>query len=309
MYKLKAMRSKSALHKLKNKHLPYQYDLNIYRGCSHNCIYCYARYMKQYSKELDYEHTIYAKTNIAKVLDSELSKLRDESPVLNLGGVTDSYQESEKTAGLMPSVLKVIKKYRVPIVICTKSDLILRDIELIDDLSKVTRVNVATSISTVDKDLALKLEPGAPSPQARLKMIQVISENTNAMTGVHLFPILPKLTDGYEQLKRSVESSHRSQADYLMLGSLYFNKGCRGYYLNAIKQINPNIYSETLKLYQSGRLDLRYKKELYKMIASIKEGKEGKEGKENKEVITCNSNEVFPFKLSAEEAIEWLKKG
>ncbi len=177
MYKLKAIECKSALHKLK-RNLPYDYDLNLYKGCTHNCIYCYARYTTKFMPDKGRENIIYAKTNVLEHLEKEVYEFKGNRHVINMGGATDAYQEAEKTTKLMRGVLKLMIKYKNPIVISTKSDLVLRDMDLIEKLSRLTDVNIVASVSTIDDELAMKIEPGASPPTSRLKMIgQFSSKN------------------------------------------------------------------------------------------------------------------------------------
>lgn len=288
MYKLKAMTCKSALHKLK-RNMPYDYDLNLYKGCSHNCMYCYARYADRFKPEGDGEKTIYAKVNIVEHLEKELSAFSGKRHVINLGGVTDAYQEAEKTAKLMRGVLKVLIKYNNPIVISTKSDLLLRDLDLIEELAHGADVNIVASLSTVDEDLAKKIEPGAANPQSRLKMIGEVSKKTSAMTGVHLFPVLPLITDGYNQVENCYRYASEQDPDYFMIATLYLRGDTKKHYLNQVRRHFPSCYSQTVKLYQSGKLDLAYKRAFYERIQTIRE--------------------KYKFKLTAEEAVERLKMG
>ena len=132
--------SKTALNKL-NRKRPYGWDLNIYRGCEHNCRYCFAMYSHDYLGNNNYFEDIYIKKNIVELLEIELSKKSWKREVINIGGVTDSYQPLEERYKLMPEILKLLIKYKTPCIISTKSDLILRDYDLIDKLSKITYVN------------------------------------------------------------------------------------------------------------------------------------------------------------------------
>ena len=141
----------SALHPLKRK-IPYGWDLNLYRGCAHDCIYCYARHQHPHSETHDFE-TIYAKTNLAEVLDRELRRPGWKREIINIGGVTDSYQPAEAELKLMPEVLRVLIRHKTPAIISTKSTLVLRDIELIDRLSHLTYINVAASVVTRDESI------------------------------------------------------------------------------------------------------------------------------------------------------------
>ena len=132
--------SKSALNKLKRR-IPYSYDLNIYRGCEHGCKYCYAIYSHDYLNDNNFFDKVYYKKNILEHLEKELSSPNWKREIVNIGGVTDSYQSIEEKLEIMPEVLKLMIKYKTPVIISTKSDLILKDIDLIDKLSRITYVN------------------------------------------------------------------------------------------------------------------------------------------------------------------------
>jgi len=143
LHNIEQITCKTALNKLKRS-IPYGWDLNIYRGCAHACTYCYAIYTHEYLNESNFSK-VFAKTNIAEQLDSELSKPTWKREIINIGGVTDSYQPAEAELKIMPEVLKVLIKHKTPAIISTKSDLILRDYALIDELSKITYVNIAST--------------------------------------------------------------------------------------------------------------------------------------------------------------------
>ncbi|WP_330656079.1 SPL family radical SAM protein [Alkaliphilus flagellatus] len=114
-----------ACTKLK-RHMPYSWDLNIYRGCEHGCKYCYAMYSHQYLGSKDYFGNIFIKTNIVQKLEEQLSSSSWKREIINIGGVTDSYQPIEEEYKIMPKILKLLIKYKTPAIISTKSDLILR---------------------------------------------------------------------------------------------------------------------------------------------------------------------------------------
>jgi DNA repair photolyase len=189
----------SALNKLKRR-IPYSYDLNIYRGCEHGCKYCYAIYSHDYLNDGNFFDRVYYKKNILEPLEKELSSPNWKREIVNIGGVTDSYQPIEKELQIMPEVLKLMIKYKTPIIISTKSDLILRDIDLINELSKITYVNIACTITTMDESIREKLEPNSSPSINRFKVLKKFKEKTNASIGVHIMPIIPYLTDSYENL-------------------------------------------------------------------------------------------------------------
>lgn len=132
----------TALHELKRK-TPYGWDLNIFKGCSHGCSYCYAMGTHGFSGLTDFTTNISVKTNIVDVLEKQLASPNWKREIINIGGVTDSYQPAEAQYRLMPEILKLLIKYKTPAIISTKSDLVLRDYDLIDQLSRITYINVA----------------------------------------------------------------------------------------------------------------------------------------------------------------------
>ena len=137
---------KSAINKIENK-FGFCNDLNIYRGCLHKCYYCYAVYSHKYINSRDFFSEIFVKKNIAEVLEKELSSKSWKRETINLGSVTDSYQKAEEDYKIMPDILKLLIKYKTRMCISTKSDLILRDFELIDKLSNIDPVRIASTIT------------------------------------------------------------------------------------------------------------------------------------------------------------------
>lgn len=212
----------SALRKLKRK-IPYGWDLNIYRGCGYGCAYCYARYSHRFLGEKDFFGTIIVKKNIARILDTELSSTTWKREIINIGGVTDCYQPAEKKYGLMREILEVMLKHQNPVIISTKSDLILRDKDLIEKLSRRTYVNVAASVTTMDERLRKKWEPGSSPTLNRFRVLKEFAR-TNASRGLHLMPILPYLSDSEENIERILKSAKDAGVSYVLSGTLYLRR-------------------------------------------------------------------------------------
>jgi DNA repair photolyase len=256
---------KSALNKLKRK-IPYGWDLNIYRGCSHGCKYCYAVYSHEYLGEQNFSK-VFAKTNIPEVLDKELSNRKWNREIINIGGVTDSYQKAEEKMKIMPQVLKVLIKHKTPAIISTKSDLILRDFELIDELSKLTYVNVASTITTMNEDDRKKIEPyGSPSLE-RFKMLKAFRK-TNASVGLHTMPIIPYITDSYSNIEHLCTEAKLSNVHYMLPGVLYVRGATRKVFFEFIKDQYPDTYENMKELYKKGGADKSYKEKLYNEIVN-----------------------------------------
>lgn len=262
--------TKSALNRITSKRLPYEWDLNVYRGCAHNCAYCFALYTHTYFSDNDYFGNIYAKTNLPELLDKELSKKRNKDFVINLGGVCDNYQPAEAELSLMPDIWNVLIKHRANITISTKSDLILRDIELVDKLSHVAQVNVASTITCMDDDIQKNIERGAVSSDRRFNMLKTIKDSTRASIGVHNMPILPYLTDNKENIEALCSKSSEIGANYIIQGTLNLRGETKTEYLKTLKTVYPDVYIKTLKLFSGGMyLPEDYVKKLFSWVTPI----------------------------------------
>lgn len=265
----KEMTCEMALNKLKRK-IPYGWDLNIYRGCEHGCKYCYAIYSHQYmDDENDYFSDIYVKTNIVERLERQLRDLKWKREVINIGGVTDSYQQAEGDYKIMPEVLRLLIKYKTPAIISTKSDLILRDYDLIDELSRITYVNVAATITTMDEKMRRLIEPGGASSLRRFEVLKTF-RNTNASVGLHVMPIIPYLTDNYENINGLFSSAKDSNVHYVLPGTLYLRGQTRAVFFDFIQSYFPHLYEELAVLYKTGGASKAYKDELYKMVNELR---------------------------------------
>lgn len=207
--------AKKALNKLNSKFLPYNWDLNVYRGCMHKCQYCYALYSHKYLDGKNFFDDIYVKKNVIESMEKQLASKRWKREVINLGGVTDNYQPIEAKYGLMREVLKLMIKYKNPITISTKSDLILRDEDLLTELAKVTMVNVAATITTMDENIRKLIEPGAVSSERRVKMLSQLKDK-NIGLGLHFMPILPMITDSEENIESIFNEVSKIPVDYII---------------------------------------------------------------------------------------------
>lgn len=264
----KEIQCKTACNKLK-RNIPYSWDLNIYRGCEHSCQYCYALYSHTYLDDEEFFRDIYVKANIVEVLEKQLSSSTWKREVVNLGGVTDSYQNAEAVYQLMPEILKLFIKYQTPCIISTKSDLILRDYDLIDELSHITYVNVALTITTMDETIRKKIEPGGADSLKRFAMLKEFS-NTNASTGLHVMPIIPFLTDTHKNIESLYSCAHDSKVSYVLPGTLYLKGKTRNVFFEFVQKEYPHIYKQLKDLYHTGGAPREYKNELYKMVNDIR---------------------------------------
>ncbi|MHC1755500.1 MAG: radical SAM protein [Methanosarcina sp.] len=275
---------KKALNKIKETSrltLPFQWDLNIYRGCEHGCNYCYAMYSHSYLEKgeksssagkegSDFFQRIYVKTNIAEALEKQLGARSWKKELINIGGVCDSYQPAEAKYGLMRKVLALMIEYKNPVTISTKSDLILRDYCLLEELSELTCVNVAVTVTTMDGKLSSLLEPLASSPEKRFSVLQAFKD-TAATTGLHMMPILPFLTDSPENLEQILSRAAECEVDYALPSLLYLRGETRTHFFSFLAQNFPEMLDPYRRLYAKGGVDKDYKAELYGVLRNLME--------------------------------------
>jgi len=172
-------------------------SLNPYRGCEHGCIYCYARPTHEYlgfSAGLDFESRILVKQDAAALLERELASSKWKPQVLVMSGVTDPYQPTERKLGVTRSCLAVLARFRNPVAVITKNELVTRDIDHLQELAAHHAATVSLSITSLDPDLARRMEPRASHPRERLKAVSRLAA-AGIPVGVMVAPIVPAITD------------------------------------------------------------------------------------------------------------------
>ena len=210
---------KSALSRHDSPDLPFHLGLNPYRGCEHGCIYCYARPTHSYlgySPGLDFETRLVAKANLPEVLRAELSRPRHVAAPVMLGSVTDCYQPIERDVGLTRRTIEVLAAARHPFSIVTKGSGIERDLDLLVPLARQNLVAVYVTLTTLQPDLALRLEPRAAAPHRRLRTVRALAE-AGVPVGVSLAPQIPFLNDDLEQVLAAAQAAGARQAFYAVL--------------------------------------------------------------------------------------------
>ncbi len=177
--------------------VPFDRSINPYRGCEHGCIYCFARPTHAFlglSPGLDFETRLFCKPDAARLLEKELRRPRYRCDVMALGTNTDPYQPIEREHRITRSILEVLAAYDHPVAIVTKSALVLRDLDILAPRAARGLAQVCVSVTTLDRDLARRLEPRAPTPERRLEAIRALSE-AGVPTGVMAAPMIPGLND------------------------------------------------------------------------------------------------------------------
>lgn len=264
---IKEITVKSALYYHSTKFAS-NYDLNIYRGCKHMCKYCFAQYSHKYL-ESDFFNDIYVKTNIADVLDKELSKKSWKRDLINISGVCDCYQPIEKKYQIMPKVLNVLIKHKNPVFILTKSDLIIRDYELIKELSNLTYVCISTTITTLNENIRKRLEPNTCQAIDRLRMLSKFSE-LKCKTNVMLMPIIPYLTDRKSDLEYIYKICYKIGIKNIIPAPLHLRGSLKDYFYLFLEKEFSDTYAKIKKLYKNAYVDKEYKLKLNKFLYYLK---------------------------------------
>jgi DNA repair photolyase len=195
-------------------------SINPYRGCEHGCIYCYARPSHAYlglSPGLDFETRIFYKPRAAALLGDELREKRYVCRPLALGSNTDPYQPAERRLGVTRAILEVLRDFRHPVTIVSKSALIQRDLDILSEMARDRLAMVTISLTTLDRALARCMEPRAATPERRLETIAALAA-AGVPTGVLTAPMIPALNDSeMEQLLERASAAGASRAGYTML--------------------------------------------------------------------------------------------
>ena len=212
--------AKSIIVRQASPDLPFSLSLNGYRGCEHGCIYCYARPSHGYlnlSPGLDFETKLFAKPEAAKLLRAELAKPSYVCSPIALGANTDHYQPVEREWKITRQIVEVLAECKHPFSIVTKSSLIERDLDLLTQMARDDLVQVIITVTSLDAEVARKLEPRAPSPRRRLQTIQRLNE-AGVPCAVMVAPVIPFLTDAELEniLQAAYEHGARS-ANYVLL--------------------------------------------------------------------------------------------
>jgi DNA repair photolyase len=200
--------------------VPFNAGINVYRGCEHGCIYCYARPFHEYlgfSVGLDFETKIMVKYEAPKLLEKTFRSKKWEPQIVAMSGVTDCYQPIERKLQLTRECLKVFSEYRNPVGIITKNHLITRDIDILKELSAYNAVSTTISITSLDNKITNVMEPRTSRPYKRLKAIEELA-NAGIPVSVNVAPIIPGLTDHEcAEILKSAADAGAQRASYIIV--------------------------------------------------------------------------------------------
>jgi DNA repair photolyase len=212
--------SKTVIARNTSPDIGFDRSINPYRGCEHGCIYCFARPTHAYlglSPGLDFESRIFVKEDAPALLRAELSKPSYKPKPIALGVNTDAYQPIEKKLGLTRRILEVLYEFRHPVTLITKSALIQRDLDILSAMARDHLCGAAVSVTTLDRNLARKMEPRAATPERRLETIAALSA-AGIPTAVMAAPMIPALNDAeLESIVEAAVAHGATSAGYVLL--------------------------------------------------------------------------------------------
>jgi len=224
------------------------YYLNIYRGCTHGCIYCDSR--SECYKIENFDTEVNVKTNAIELLKSALVKKRKKE-TLGFGSTSDTYNPLELKYGFTRRALELARELRYPVFILTKSNLVVRDLDILCDINNQNYACVAFTITTVDDELAKKIEPNAPLPSKRFEAMSILS-SMGIRTGTVIMPMLPYITDTIENIEGIVEKSNKAGANFIYSSfSVTLRDRQREYYYDKIGSELKDKYIAKYKNYYS----------------------------------------------------------
>jgi DNA repair photolyase len=257
-----------------NRNLPFTWTINPYRGCEFGCRYCYARYTHEFMEMRDgmeFEQKIYVKQQTADLLRRDLRRVKQGESIA-LGTATDPYQPAERRYQVTRGILEELSRHRgFELGIVTKSNLIVRDLDLLREVAKNNKLSVHVTVTTLETELARILEPRAPRPDLRIDAVRQISE-TGISVGVSCSPVLPGITDSTANLEAVVKAAAAAGARHIFAGALFLKPCSAAVFLPFLEQHFPHLVENYRQRYQ-GRsfLPASYGKRISQLIAHLRE--------------------------------------
>jgi DNA repair photolyase len=234
--------------------VPFRHTINCYRGCSHACVYCFARPSHDYlglGIGEDFEKRIVVKVNAVERLRAELHASKWAGEPIAMGTNTDPYQHAEGKYHLTRGVIDVLSEARNPFSILTKSTLIRRDIAALAAAAARTDVSVNFSVGTLDREVWKLSEPGTPPPEQRLVALRRLTE-AGVACGVLVGPVLPGLSDADDQIRAVVEAAAEAGAVSISGVALHLRGTVRGHYLEWLAGVRPDLLALYRQRFRAG---------------------------------------------------------
>ena len=234
--------------------MPFEWTVNPYRGCSHACVYCFARKTHSYldlDTGLGFDSQIVVKVNAPELLRHRLASRSWHGEHIAMGTNVDCYQRAEGRYRLMPGIIEALRDHANPFSILTKGTLILRDLPLLRQAADVTDVGVSVSVGFTDEELWRTVEPGTPAPERRLDVVRAFTD-AGIACGVLMAPVIPFLGDRPDQLRATVRAIAASGATSVTPLVLHLRPGAREWFMSWLARHHPHLVARYERLYAEG---------------------------------------------------------
>lgn len=292
---------RTVLNRVESRRVGFEWSINPYRGCEFGCQYCYARYTHEYMEleATEFERRIYVKEGAAARLRAELKPERVLGQHIAIGAATDPYQPAEKQFGVTRGILEVLLEFAravpprsVGLSITTKSNLVLRDAELLANLAHYVRIHVNVSVTTVNARLARVLEPRAPRPDLRLEAVRKLNE-AGVPAGVFAAPVLPGITDGAEALEALARAAAGAGAKWLCSNVVFLMPSSQKKFFPFLEEKFPRLVKQYRKWYaRSAYAPQEYRRKISTRMNELraKHGLSGRWPDEERAALELNPN-------------------
>ena len=256
------------------REMPFTWTINPYRGCEFGCKYCYARYTHEFMEMrngVEFEQKIYVKQQAAQLLRRDIHRVKAEEAIA-LGTATDPYQPAERRYEVTRAILEEFARHSgYELGIVTKSNLIVRDLDLLREVAKSNLLSVHVTITTLNVELARILEPRAPRPDLRLDAVRTLS-SAGLRVGLSCSPVVPGITDSPADIEALIRAAAEAGADYVFANPLFLKPCSAAVFLPFLEQNFPHLIKNYKERYQDRAfLPPAYGKRLSQLIARLRQ--------------------------------------
>ncbi len=267
--------SRSLLNRcVSHRDMPFTWTINPYRGCEFACKYCYARYTHEFMEMrdgLEFEQKIYVKQHAAELLRRDLRRVKPGEAIA-LGTATDPYQPAERRYEVTRGILEEFSRHRgFELGVVTKSNLIVRDLDLLKEVARCNQFSVHITITTLNADLARILEPRAPRPDLRMEAVRTLAQ-AGIRVGVSCCPVMPGITDSPKNLESVIRSAAEARADYVFANPLFLKPCSAAIFLPFLEQNFPRLVENYRQRYRERAfLPASYGKRISELVRRLRE--------------------------------------
>jgi DNA repair photolyase len=296
------VRARSALNHVPTGRFGFNWTINPFRGCSHACVYCFARSTHtflDFDAGRDFEREIVVKVNVPELLRTELARPSWKRELVALGTNTDPYQWVESRYRMMPEILAALEEAETPVSVLTKSPLLLRDVEIYERMAERLPVSVNLSVPTLDEEAWRATEPHTPSPSARLDAVAELRRR-GIDSGVLIAPLMPGINDSPDQVQPIVDRAREAGATFLGGVALHLRDEVREVFFAWLETKRPDLLPSYEKIYAGGRAYLP-SGQRGKVTAVVKGWGRNRAGKEGRQSPQPTDTQSGPKARESEE--------